>query len=1139
MASTGANVLLRHLQDLAADRAAAQVADRDLLRRFARQHDEGAFAALLRRHAAMVYHVCRRTLNHAHDAEDACQATFLVLAARAGSAHWQPSLAGWLHETARRVALKARTAAARRERREVSRVRTTHPAPTPLDEITARELQETLDDELARLPEKYRAPLVLCYLEGATRDEAARQLGWATSTLKQRVERGREILRARLLKRGLSLTAVLGGATLAAGPAPAAMLQSTIRAARSSLHAASPHVLALVRESLAPMLTPRAKLAAALLLAASLVTTAVGYRLSANGQPAEAEPQRTTQEPAAEGGKSRTDAHGDPLPQGAVARLGTVRFNHGDGLNALYFLPDGKTILSEGGGTICLWDADTGKELDRSVTAETSFDDQTFLAADGKTLTSLNQGWDDTLRVWDISQGKETRSMNIPLRRSLQSVYLRNAVSPDGKLCALNMEKEVRVLESASAREVWKKPFERNDEGRPLTFAGPDILVTADKQENIYVWQARSGELVRQFKHGAPVQVLAATSDGKRLATLEHHTYAIDRHLDKDVIRIWDLATGTEKHQLASRPKRWTLNMRFTPDGKRLLSSCTGSGSKGIVYELTIWDVETGKRLREMPDTVAQVMAVSPNGKRVACGANPGKFELFDMTNGKPLSSGGVEGPRATSVALSSDGKRATTVGWESVATWDASTGRRLRSFELPNYAYAGPYLSPDGRYVVSYKVNENEADEIQVWDVAAGKPLKVVWHPEKKTYHYTSAFDARSTLLACAFAGKVHLADLRSEKEVGSFAEKSAGWPWQPFFSPDAKTLFIADMSKVAGHDVASGKELFAWRMEPLPDNSGIRVAAIPAGGGAPVEQERSAWRKFLVSPTGNLAACVLSGGFSRNPVADRLALCDVRTGRLIRRWSDSGKLTNGYEELAFSADGRLLASSDHGHVIHLWEVATGKEVRTFRGHRGEIHSLAFSADGRRLASSSTDSTVLVWDLVPALPASKPDDATFTTLWTDLCGDDAVRAYAAVWRLAGASDAAVAFLRRHVRPVPQPDKAQLRRLIDDLDSETFTVRENAHKELANLDTVALPALREALTNNPSVELRRRIEKLLERRPDLVITAEILPQLRALHALEQIGSKQVQQLLCQLAAGARDAHVTREAKAALERLSHK
>src|SRR5439155_7813348 len=110
----------------------------------------------------------------------------------------------------------------------------------------------------------------------------------------------------------------------------------------------------------------------------------------------------------------------------------------------------------------------------------------------------------------------------------------------------------------------------------------------------------------------------------------------------------------------------------------------------------------------------------------------------------------------------------------------------------------------------------------------------------------------------------------------------------------------------------------------------------------------------------------CILDGGFGREPMADRVALYDARTGTLRRRWSDSGKPSHSYEQLRFSPDGKLLASSD-GEVIHLWEAATGKEIHSFQGHRGEVQALSFSGNGRRLASAGTDSTVLLWDLTSA----------------------------------------------------------------------------------------------------------------------------------------------------------------------------
>jgi RNA polymerase sigma factor (sigma-70 family) len=181
--------------------------DRDLLERFAQANDQEAFATLFRRHSEMVLGVCRRTLVGRQDAEDACQATFLLLSRKAGSARWQPSVANWLYLTARRVARNARLAAERRARREraAAGLRTTE----PVDRMTGRELLETLDTELDRLPAAFRETLVLCYLEGLTRDEAATRLGVPAATVKSRLERGRKRLGEALTKRGCALGAGL------------------------------------------------------------------------------------------------------------------------------------------------------------------------------------------------------------------------------------------------------------------------------------------------------------------------------------------------------------------------------------------------------------------------------------------------------------------------------------------------------------------------------------------------------------------------------------------------------------------------------------------------------------------------------------------------------------------------------------------------------------------------------------------------------------------------------------------------------------------------------------------------------------------------------------------------------------------
>ncbi len=280
--------VLRHLRKLAGADAARDLSDGELLERFCRRREEAAFALLVQRHGAMVLGVCRRVVRDAHDAEDAFQATFLVLARKADAIRKQGSVASWLYGVARRVAAHARRRDARRLARE--RQSAFLPHPEPGDEPSWRELREGLDEELAGLPEKYRAPLVLCYFEGKTHDEAARELGCPRTSLSSRLTKARALLHGRLTRRGLALsTAALAVALTESAPAATLPALLTLTAVRAGMRTTTAGVEALAEGALAGLPTAKGKAVLSLLLGVGLLAAlGVGVGVASRGSVAPA-----------------------------------------------------------------------------------------------------------------------------------------------------------------------------------------------------------------------------------------------------------------------------------------------------------------------------------------------------------------------------------------------------------------------------------------------------------------------------------------------------------------------------------------------------------------------------------------------------------------------------------------------------------------------------------------------------------------------------------------------------------------------------------------------------------------------------------------------------------------------------------
>lgn len=301
--ANGSLPLLRYLHRLAAGTPGADVSDGQLLERFVRQQDETAFTLLLRRHAPMVWGVCSRLLRTPQDAEDAFQATFMVLVRKAGVIAEGERLAGWLHGVAVRVAKKAQVQSARRlaqhkEMEEVFR----H---VPTGEPGWKELSAVLDDEVQRLPVKYREPLVLCYLEGLSNEEVARRFGCAEGTLRSWLSRARDLLRQRLHRRGLVVPAATLAALLADNAASGAvtvrLVDSTLSLAHTLLvtgqvGSTSASVAALTKGVLQDMVLIKLKTTVGILAAGVVLASSVwvGQRALAQKPPGAGEPKTST-----------------------------------------------------------------------------------------------------------------------------------------------------------------------------------------------------------------------------------------------------------------------------------------------------------------------------------------------------------------------------------------------------------------------------------------------------------------------------------------------------------------------------------------------------------------------------------------------------------------------------------------------------------------------------------------------------------------------------------------------------------------------------------------------------------------------------------------------------------------------------
>jgi RNA polymerase sigma factor (sigma-70 family) len=1104
MASASAGDLGRHLGRLFGAGSAVGLTDGELLERFARRRDEAASAAfetILARHGSMVLTVCRQVLGDAHAAEDAFQTAFLVLVRRAASLRVREpgSLGPWLHGVAYRIAVKARQEAARRRARE--RRAAVSPVAGPAGAIERDECHALLHQEVHRLPVKYRAPVVLCYLEGRTHDEAAAALGCPVGTVRGRLARARDLLRSRLARRGLAPGAWTGAALrqlpIRLEP-PARLLEATVAAALQGKPAAA--VGAMADLLLRDLLMPRLQMTAAAL---SIVVMTVGFGLVLGSAPVWQPPHRTDPDSATVA-PTRTpltpaDRFGDPLPKFARTRMGTNRFHNGSLVNQVLYTPDAKSLVTVDNVPIVrVWDATMGQVVRDIGDPQADFPLVTpsrsiALSLDGKTLATVDHP--SRLRLWDVATGRERRSW----REAKDQEYGRPTLTPDGRTVAVGVSRYDRATRNSERFiELWdtSSPTERRrripgDWARLWDLkCSPDGKFLATTSTDTEIWQGNT--LIGPGKISTRLWDLATGRERARFPLAGPLTFSPDGKLlavahSDGTVRFYDLATGQERMPRLGpeqpRPPAGDVKavpgqpmaircLAFSPDGS-ILASGDASSSSPPLAAIHLWDASRGRELHRMPAHSGYVASLSfaPDGKVLASTGAESVVRLWDVATGREAFPQSGHGSAIRTLAVSpADGTVFTGGDDGTIRHWDLPSGRELdliAQFSGPIGALA---VAHDGRTLLVngiVKPQPWQSDrQLALWSVTEHREIRrlvplrerdvdcIAYSPNGKTV-------ASQGRIWDASSGKVLTTLQHQDPQNHDYLSFSP-----IFYAPDGKQIITAEPYGAWIWDIATGREL---RQAVRWSNHHDRAT---------------------LSPDGRFLATQGAGEHSRERSEEPpITLWELASGQEVARLEAHGEARI---RRPFSPDGRFLASASRhrgaipNSTVRVLDLATGHEVRRFEGHRGSVNAVAFTPDGRSLVSGSEDGTALVWDisdLRDSLASGVPlTPEMLKSRWDELAGDDARAAYRATWALSVPS--AVTFLREHLRPATSPDPKGVP---------------------AAIGPIAPP--------------------------------EVLRTLRAIAALERVGTPEVRAVLDRIARGNPDAIVTWDAKSALDRLN--
>ncbi len=1088
-----AKPILHHVRKLAD--SAANLPDGALLTHYL-AGDGDAFTRLVERHGPMVLGICRRLLGE-RLADDAFQAVFLALARRAKSLSRLDSIVGWLHLVARNASRSALRAESRRESREKRAAAQTQ-ASAAIDEISARELFAVLDEEVGRLPNAYRLPLLLCFWQGLTQEQAAARLGWSAGSVKGRLDRGRKRLATRLTRRGYGPQSIL------IAPFATAAVSDELQAAAAQLPSgtAPPSVIKLAASLTASGATLRRT---TLVL---LAGCALAVAFAAAGNPETPPPQKSAEpEKPAPTAKVRTDRFGDPLPDGALMRLGTLA----------YRVPQAVGVA---------------------------------FRANGELVTLTHD-----LKIWIWPTGSSTKPRVFSLGEDPREGG-RPAISPNG---------EFAVASKAGKVHVWRISDDGASDFLSRDLPGADkfcfsqnaawfgVYARSKDSASIHICNLSTKtwsvipEMVQRFNAG-----LSFTPDGKFL------TIAGDA-AESPSVSVIETAKAKETRYKTQIHNSWSASL--SPDGTTLAVISIGL-SGGNEPEVQLLSIPSGNAISKWkaPKGVGQWIRFADDGQRLFWGTSLGMRE-WDLKSGKV--SKDFIGPAESPIMVSPDGRLFASNGWNSVSVWDAKTGKPAWP-ELVEAGHVDAILnstvSPNGKFIAT----SSGDDEIRMWSAETGQTTyrlnaswnysrAVVFLPDSKSficvsndrvtpilYDAQSGKELRRFKISETMAKSVRTLDLRLSQDGKTLATELVsdvigprGWTvsWDvvtgTIRNQSAADNFFLDELSLAGRISPDGR----WKVMGGSVNlvgSTRPIQILPPGTTNAFTSPRFSDDSRLVALTG-----VPIKRERYDYAHTRVYVHHLTTNSSVVDVPSPGESAKA----AFSKDDRLLAVVNYSDLA-VWELASGQCVRRFTDPNVvRALTISFMPDGHRLVTGRDDCTALIWDVSGPRHSTPLTDTERARDWALLAGDDAAKAFAAEWDLADRPGQVVEFLRQRLKPVRAADRGKVEKLVGELEVKEYITREAAMNGLRQLGESAVPQLREMLKAGLAAESRTRVERLLAETSALKLgPGDRLRGVRAVAILEKAGTEDAKKLLRTLATGLEGARLTREARLAIERL---